>query len=100
MPGAKISHKPESIRLRIGWRRPSQALKSPTTETRRACGAQTAKCTPGDAVQRHRMGAEPFVKCLMRALEQQMVVQRAKHRPEAEGVVEFPMPAGVGRGNR
>jgi hypothetical protein len=28
------------------WRRPSQLLKSPTTDTRRAFGAQTAKATP------------------------------------------------------
>jgi hypothetical protein len=33
-------------RWRIGWRRPSQALKSPTTLTRRALGAQTAKAVP------------------------------------------------------
>ena len=35
-----------SSRLRIGIRRPSQALKSPTTLTRRAFGAHTAKLTP------------------------------------------------------
>jgi len=28
------------------WRRPSQALKPPTTDTRRALGAQTAKRVP------------------------------------------------------
>ena len=42
----KISQTPVSTRLRIVWRRPSQPLKSPTTETRRAFGAHTAKCTP------------------------------------------------------
>ena len=42
----KISQMPVSRRSRMEWRRPSQALKSPTTETRRAFGAQTAKCTP------------------------------------------------------
>ena len=42
----KISHTPVAPRRRIGWRRPSQMLKSPTTETRSAFGAQTAKCTP------------------------------------------------------
>jgi len=30
----------------IGWVRPSQPLKSPTTLTDRALGAQTAKVTP------------------------------------------------------
>ena len=44
--GAKISHTPHSRRSRIMWRRPSHWLKSPTTETRRAFGAQTAKATP------------------------------------------------------
>ena len=32
----KISHTPLSMRLRIGWRRPSQQLKWPTTDTRLA----------------------------------------------------------------
>ena len=41
--GAKISHTPESERNRIMCRRPSQLLKLPTTETRRAFGAHTAK---------------------------------------------------------
>ena len=45
----KISHNPASGRLRIGWRRPSQVLKLPTTETRLALGAQTAKRTPAMA---------------------------------------------------
>ena len=31
---------------RIGFRRPSQLLKSPTTETERALGAQTANAVP------------------------------------------------------
>jgi hypothetical protein len=44
--GMNISHTPACWRSRIGWRRPSQLLKSPTTETRVALGAQTAKRTP------------------------------------------------------
>ena len=40
------SHTPHSRRRRIGWRRPSQWLKSPTTLTRWALGAQTVKPVP------------------------------------------------------
>src|SRR5438105_11576748 len=45
--GTNSSQTPELLRLRIGSRRPSQRLKSPTTRTPRAFGAQTAKATPG-----------------------------------------------------
>ncbi len=45
-PGMNVSHTPVAPRRRIGWRRPSQMLKSPTTDTRCAFGAQTAKCVP------------------------------------------------------
>ena len=43
----KISHTPTPPWLRIGWRRPSQSLKEPTTLTLPALGAQTTKRTPG-----------------------------------------------------
>ncbi len=43
---------PEPRRLRMTWRRPSQLLKSPTTDTRRALGAQTAKMHAVDAFVR------------------------------------------------
>ena len=49
-PGTKISQTPARARSRIGWRRPSQPLKSPTTLTRRAFGAQTAKRDALDAL--------------------------------------------------
>ena len=41
-----ISQMPDAPRERIGCSRPSQPLKSPTTLTERAFGAQTAKETP------------------------------------------------------
>ena len=44
--GTNSSQTPADGLSRIGLRRPSQALKSPTTETRRAFGAHTAKRTP------------------------------------------------------
>ena len=37
---------PDAPSERIGCRRPSHELKSPTTETERADGAHTAKATP------------------------------------------------------
>ena len=45
-PGTKISQTPEDPSTRIAWRRPSQSLKVPMTETRRAFGAQTANAVP------------------------------------------------------
>ena len=56
----KISQTPTPPRRRIGLRRPSQPLKSPTTETRAALGAQTAKCTPAHAGMLDRMRAQPL----------------------------------------
>ena len=44
-PGTKISQNPLP-RTRMAWRRPSQPLKSPTTLTRLAFGANTANSTP------------------------------------------------------
>ena len=46
-PGMKISQTPEEPSERMAWNRPSHWLKSPTTLTRWAVGAQTAKLAPG-----------------------------------------------------
>jgi len=62
---------------RIGWHRPSQSLKSPTTLTRRALGAQTAKATAGHAVEGGRVRAELLVGMLMCPLGQEMSVEIA-----------------------
>ena len=79
----KISQMPVSTRLRMGWRRPSQSLKSPTTETRCALGAQTAKCTPSTPSWCIEMGAERSIEPQMRALDEQVIVDRTEHRAEA-----------------
>ena len=42
----KSSQIPDAPSERIGCRRPSHELKSPTTEAERADGAHTAKATP------------------------------------------------------
>ena len=45
-PGDEISQTPDPPRGLMGWRRPSHWLKFPTTLTRWAFGAHTAKQTP------------------------------------------------------
>ena len=92
-PGMNTSQMPVSKRLRIGWRRPSQSLNGPTTETRRALGAQTAKCVPGDALELHRMGAELVEQPQMGAFADVVVVHRPEHRAEAVGIEDVPLAA-------
>src|SRR4029077_13287943 len=46
--GTKSSQIPEAPSERIGCRRPSHEVKSPTTETDRALGAQTANAAPAE----------------------------------------------------
>ena len=45
-PGRNSSQMPAAPIARMGWTRPSQKLKSPTTETALAAGAQTANAVP------------------------------------------------------
>ena len=45
-PGTNSSQSPDEPSERIGFSRPSQPLKSPTTLTEAAFGAQTANATP------------------------------------------------------
>ena len=86
----KISQMPASMRLRIGWRRPSQSLKSPTTLTRRAFGAHTAKATPSTPSIVARMRAEPLEDAAVAALGHEVDVDLAEHRREAVGIVGLP----------
>ena len=74
------------------WRRPSQPLKSPTTETRRAFGAQTAKCTPSTPSMSEQMGAELVEEPEMGALGDVVVVHRPEHRAEDIGIDDAPLP--------
>ena len=85
----KSSQMPEEPRERMGWTRPSQRLKSPTTLTRRALGAQTAKCTPADAVDRFDMRAEFFVGVVMAAFAHQIKIKFGEEKREGVGVVGF-----------
>ena len=77
------SHTPPSWRSRMAWRRPSHPLNGPTTLTRRALGAHTAKRTPAIAAILHRVRAEHIIG-LARALAadgaQRVVVEQHAER--------------------
>ena len=75
---------------RIGWQRPSQPLKSPTTLTRLALGAHTAKVTPSISVDARRVGAELFVDAVVRALAEQVQVIAGQRGGEPVGVLDLP----------
>ncbi len=66
----------ESARPVSGWVAGFQPLKSPTTETVAAFGAQTAKCVPCSlgAAARYRVGAELLVGAHMRAFAEEIDV--------------------------
>ena len=84
--GIKISHIPAPWRSRMGWRRPSQLLKSPITETRLALGAQTAKDTP--AMPSWTVGTAPnrSAKLPVTPFRKKILVRVAEHRSEAIGI--------------
>ena len=86
MCGTKISHRPLSKRLRIWQRRPSQWLKSPTTETRRRVRRPEREQHAVDALVRRDLRAEPLVELPVRSLAQQIVVDRPERRAESIGV--------------
>ena len=73
---------------RIGCRRPSQELKSPTTETARAAGAQTANAVPATPSMLAHVRAEALVELLVAALADQVQVELAERRQEAVRVVD------------
>ncbi len=69
--------------------RPSHPLKSPTTLTRRALGAHTAKCTPGRTPCDHRPGPEAIERSDVRALGKEVLIERGQHRTVAVGIVDL-----------
>ena len=109
MPGRKISQMPPS-RRRMGWRVRSHSLKSPTTVTSSALGAQTAKRTPGDAFACDQMRAERAVAFVVGAFAVKVQFVRGELRGEAIGIVDLlrlariegkaqaVIPRGMGKG--
>ena len=86
-PGMNRSQMPSWPRRRIGWASGSQSLKSPTTETPAALGAQTAKSVPRRPVQLGDVRAELLVGAVVGPLGEQVQVEiaepRAGDRPDA-----------------
>ena len=66
-PGTNSSQTPAPPSDRIGWARPSQKLKSPTTRTPRAFGAQTANAVPVAASAARRARPQLLVPCPRRS---------------------------------
>ena len=79
---------PEAPSERIGCSRPSQLLKSPTTLTARAFGAQTANAVPATPSTSRHVRAEPLVQLLVPALAGEVEVELAERRQERVRVVE------------
>ena len=77
------SQTPESPRTLIGWWRPSQWLKVPTTLTRSAFGAQTAKRMPRTPSTVQLVRAEEAVRVHVAAVREAREVERVDVRLEA-----------------
>ena len=87
-PGRNSSQTPLDPSDRIGCSRPSHELKSPTTETARALGAQTANAVPRDALVLDDVRAELLVELLVAALAHQVQVDVAQRGQEAVRVAD------------
>ena len=72
----------------MGWRRASQSLKSPVTETNSAFGAQTAKRTPGDAFDLDEVRAEGVPGILERAFAVEVQIEFRDDGREAVGIFD------------
>ena len=76
----KSSQTPELPSRCIWWSLPFQPLKSPTTLTPRACGAQTANDDAFGATDFRDVRAELFVDLFVTAFAEEMEVNIAEHR--------------------
>jgi len=74
---------------RIGWRRPSHPLKSPTTLTRLALGAHTAKTTPGTPARRREVRAQPLPAALVGPLAEEVEVELPEHLVEGVRILDL-----------
>ena len=86
---------PDGIILRIAWTRPSQWLKSPTTDTRWALGAQTAKWVPATPPSSIMCAPSFLVDFVVRAFIEEIDVHLAKHGTEGIGILLSPRFPGV-----
>ena len=83
------------MRLRIWWRRPSQRLKSPTTETRQRVRRPNREKHAGDALMFDEMRAQTPVKLAVRALDEEIIVYRPQDWAEGVRVGQVPCAAGI-----
>ena len=83
----KISHRPLSMRLRIWQRRPSQLVEVADHRDARRVGRPDGESDAVDALVAGELRAQAPVELAMRALDQQMIVQRPEHRAEGVGVL-------------
>src|SRR5436190_13374346 len=93
--GMKISQKPLP-RTRMGWRRPSHELKSPTTLTRWAFGANR-ECDARDLVHDHGMCTELFVEMRVGPFAEKIEIEIGQDWRETVGVFELDLPRAVAR---
>ncbi len=87
-PGMNNSQMPEVPRQRIGWRRPSQSLKSPITLTRCTAGAHTANRQPVHAVDGFQACAQHFPGFEMAPFAEQVQIHLAQLRRKAVGALQ------------
>jgi hypothetical protein len=81
------SQMPDAPRVCMACRRPSQRLNGPTTLTRSAFGAHTAKRVPSSPSRVTGMRAELVVDAVVIALAEQVQVEVRQLRREVVGVV-------------
>ncbi len=87
-PGMKSSQIPDEPSERIGCRRPSHELKSPTTATDARVRRPDRERGAGDAVDLADVRAEPLVERLVAALHREVEVELAERREERVRVAE------------
>ncbi len=79
----------------MGYTRPSQPLKSPTTLTRRALGAHTANEQPRTPSTSRRVRAEAVVEPVVVALGEEVQVEFAQDGSEGIRVGVLGLVAGA-----
>ena len=79
--------------LRMGWRRPSQLLKSPTRLTRGGVGGPNGEVDPLDVVDRANLRAQPVVALPVPPLVQQVQVVVGQQVRKGVRIVHRNLPA-------
>ena len=92
----KISQTPCGRAARIGWTRPSQPLKSPTTLTRSARSAPTRRSArPAVAPTLDQVRAQLLVRAMLRPLAEQVQVEVGEDAAVAVRIVDLARVSAV-----